>query len=373
MLCRRAAGPAREHPLRDHEPLSRYGMNVEQNVDAVPAQVRPSARSSGAAAGVHHAQLQPRAARALGQLQPEAVRAAQVLPRGLGRQARPEGRDDALRQVRAIGLDAGEGLVAGEEQVAFGLARNPERPEGVDLGALATAGPVPAIPDPGADHRHPVAGLGPGEERQRALLALDVHAAGRLVLPGEVAAAHRSGAPEQRAVGAIREHVQVQVVAAVDGRQVLGCRMHGELALVPRDDQALEPSLRRRRPGGRGVPVTDVGPRRDRLLRLREVVAAAAVRPRVDLGIDRHPLPRGRRQRRRKPRAEDGEREDDDAAPHRRITTGVPAGVTSYRRRSTGLRTRMQPFETACPIDQGSFVPWIAIGPPCVQPVSTVE
>ena len=42
-------------------------------------------------------------------------------------------------------------------------------------------------------------------------------------------------------------------------------------------------------------------------------------------------------------------------------------------RRSTGLRTRMQPFETACPIDQGSFVPWIAIGPPCVQPVSTVE
>ena len=33
----------------------------------------------------------------------------------------------------------------------------------------------------------------------------------------------------------------------------------------------------------------------------------------------------------------------------------------------------MQPFETACPIDQGSFVPWIAIGPPWAQPVSTFE
>ena len=33
----------------------------------------------------------------------------------------------------------------------------------------------------------------------------------------------------------------------------------------------------------------------------------------------------------------------------------------------------MQPFETARPIDQGSFVPWIAIGPPCVLPVSRVD
>ena len=33
----------------------------------------------------------------------------------------------------------------------------------------------------------------------------------------------------------------------------------------------------------------------------------------------------------------------------------------------------MQPFETGWPIDHGSFVPWIAIGPPCVQPVSTFE
>ena len=33
----------------------------------------------------------------------------------------------------------------------------------------------------------------------------------------------------------------------------------------------------------------------------------------------------------------------------------------------------MQPFDTALPIDQGAFVPWIAIGPPCVQPVRTFE
>ena len=33
----------------------------------------------------------------------------------------------------------------------------------------------------------------------------------------------------------------------------------------------------------------------------------------------------------------------------------------------------MQPFETAWPIDHGSFVPWIATGPPCAQPVRTFE
>ena len=33
----------------------------------------------------------------------------------------------------------------------------------------------------------------------------------------------------------------------------------------------------------------------------------------------------------------------------------------------------MQPFETAWPSRSGRFVPWIAIGPPCVQPVSTSE
>jgi hypothetical protein len=46
------------------------------------------------------------------------------------------------------------------------------------------------------------------------------------------------------------------------------------------------------------------------------------------------------------------------------MTTGVPAGVERKSRRSTELWTRMHPFEAAWPIDHGSFVPWIAIGPP---------
>ena len=33
----------------------------------------------------------------------------------------------------------------------------------------------------------------------------------------------------------------------------------------------------------------------------------------------------------------------------------------------------MQPLETALPIDHGALVPWMAIGPPCVQPVRTFE
>src|SRR5207248_3623501 len=59
--------------------------------------------------------------------------------------------------------------------------------------------------------------------------------------------------------------------------------------------------------------------------------------------------------------------------PHGWTTTGVPAGVARKIRRSTAFGNRMQPFETARPIDHGSFVPWIAIGPPCAQPVSTGE
>jgi hypothetical protein len=55
------------------------------------------------------------------------------------------------------------------------------------------------------------------------------------------------------------------------------------------------------------------------------------------------------------------------------MSTGVPAGVAVKSRRKTGLCTRMQPFETGRPIDQGSFVPWIATGPPCTHPVSTGE
>ena len=42
-------------------------------------------------------------------------------------------------------------------------------------------------------------------------------------------------------------------------------------------------------------------------------------------------------------------------------------------RASVAFGSRMQPFETAWPIDHGSFVPWIATGPPCAQPVSTCE
>ena len=67
-----------------------------------------------------------------------------------------------------------------------------------------------------------------------------------------------------------------------------------------------------------------------------------------------------------------------DSMPERRCrnhhgctTTGVPGPTRPKRRRRSSLRTRMQPFETAPPISSGRFVPWIAIGPPCVQPVST--
>jgi hypothetical protein len=55
------------------------------------------------------------------------------------------------------------------------------------------------------------------------------------------------------------------------------------------------------------------------------------------------------------------------------MVTGVPAGVTANRRISVAFGTRMHPFEAASPIDQGAFVPWMAIGPPRAQPVATVE
>ena len=48
-------------------------------------------------------------------------------------------------------------------------------------------------------------------------------------------------------------------------------------------------------------------------------------------------------------------------------------GVALKIRRSTVFCSRMQPFEIARPINEGSFVPWIATGPPCVQPVRTFE
>jgi hypothetical protein len=51
----------------------------------------------------------------------------------------------------------------------------------------------------------------------------------------------------------------------------------------------------------------------------------------------------------------------------------VPFSVCLNSLRKTGFGSRMHPFETAFPIDHGAFVPWIAIGPPCVQPVRTFE
>jgi hypothetical protein len=51
----------------------------------------------------------------------------------------------------------------------------------------------------------------------------------------------------------------------------------------------------------------------------------------------------------------------------------VPLSACAKTLRSAAFGSRMQPFETAWPIDHGSFVPWIAIGPPWVQPVRTFE
>ena len=48
----------------------------------------------------------------------------------------------------------------------------------------------------------------------------------------------------------------------------------------------------------------------------------------------------------------------------------MPWAKTFFR---VAFGRRMHPFETALPIDHGALVPWIAIGPPCVQPVSTSE
>ena len=55
------------------------------------------------------------------------------------------------------------------------------------------------------------------------------------------------------------------------------------------------------------------------------------------------------------------------------MRTGVPLSAWSNSFFSAAFGIRMQPFETALPIDHGAFVPWIAIGPPWVQPVRTFE
>src|SRR5258707_11831788 len=125
----------------------------------------------------------------------------------------------------------------------------------------------------------------------------------------------------------------------------------------------------RRRPGRGGVLVVQVDPRGRLARELGRAAARTAVRACLLLGIG----------------AEDAERDDrhdprdrgDDTdgcdSPHGRMMTGVPAGVASNSRFATGFGSRMQPFETAWPIDHGWFVPWIAAGPPCAQPVSTGE
>ena len=55
------------------------------------------------------------------------------------------------------------------------------------------------------------------------------------------------------------------------------------------------------------------------------------------------------------------------------MITGVPPGVAANSFASVAFGTRTQPLETAWPIDEGSFVPWMPIGPPCAQPVRTFE
>src|SRR5207237_3127429 len=64
---------------------------------------------------------------------------------------------------------------------------------------------------------------------------------------------------------------------------------------------------------------------------------------------------------------------EEEGKPHSLMRTGVPFRAWAKTRRSISFGIRMQPFETALPIDQGALVPWMAIGPPCVQPVKTSE
>ena len=55
------------------------------------------------------------------------------------------------------------------------------------------------------------------------------------------------------------------------------------------------------------------------------------------------------------------------------IATGVPAGASLKSRLMSELKSRTQPCEAASPINVGSFVPWMPIGPPWTQFLSTVE
>ena len=55
------------------------------------------------------------------------------------------------------------------------------------------------------------------------------------------------------------------------------------------------------------------------------------------------------------------------------MMTGVPASAISNTSRSTSFGSRTQPWDTAWPIEDGSFVPWMAIGPPWIHSCRTSE
>ena len=55
------------------------------------------------------------------------------------------------------------------------------------------------------------------------------------------------------------------------------------------------------------------------------------------------------------------------------MTTGVPATARRNMRVMALFAIRMHPWETAPPSKCGWFVPWIAIGPPCIQCCRTGE
>ncbi len=89
------------------------------------------------------------------------------------------------RLERAVRLHAGPGRVGRDEEVRLGLAPrarrreralDPERAERMELRPLPGRLPLRAVPDPGAGELDAVAGLGPGERRERGRIARDQEA-----------------------------------------------------------------------------------------------------------------------------------------------------------------------------------------------------
>src|SRR5206468_11616908 len=118
------------------------------------------------------------------------VLAVHAQPVPLRAHARLERLGGALRPVRAFGLPAGDGRLGREVEIAFRLAAraprrrparvalDPDSTVGVELGPLAAALEVAAVPDPAADLGHAVAPGCPGKGRQELRLALGVDAPG---------------------------------------------------------------------------------------------------------------------------------------------------------------------------------------------------